>query len=160
MIEIPVWFTVTETFRSKSRFRSVGLPDTEADTLVSKTRPSRALGGRGQERGLSTQTIYDRSQTDGVGLAITAGVAAEQLGGGAPNVNITVVLAKLAQAPTGGGASRALKTIDPLARVSTVKYDGGSAVVERRDPHGVGYNAVFDVLGRETSRTDTHGEER
>ena len=54
--------------------------------------------------GLTTQTIYDRCLTDGVGLDSTGGVAIEKLGGGTYNVNITAVLAKLAQAPTSGGA--------------------------------------------------------
>ena len=204
--------------------------------------------GVAKTQGLTTQTIYDRSLNDGVGLDSPAGLSIEKLGGGTYNVHITAVLAKLAQAPASGGAGvtfgawtdgsatlsinpqeelavsiqdglgrtvctariesyfgpnpnalvtwqctrydnvvalsgfgdvvetisvdaaagqakthtdgagRALETLDALGKVSTAKYDDGSAVEESRDPNSVGYNAVFDALGRETSRTDTHGE--
>ena len=66
--------------------------------------PIAGLGGVVKSDGLTTQTIYDRCLTDGVGLDSTGGVAIEKLGGGTYNVNITAVLAKLAQGPTSGGA--------------------------------------------------------
>ncbi|HMO93708.1 MAG TPA: RHS repeat protein, partial [Pirellulaceae bacterium] len=56
------------------------------------------------------------------------------------------------------GAGRTLQSVDEANQVTQYVYDPQSNVVQTRDPNNVGFDAVYDGLGRQTSSTDTQND--
>jgi len=58
------------------------------------------------------------------------------------------------------GGGRPLQVKDELGMLTTIQFDADDQRISVRDPNGIGYDAIYDALGRMTARTDTHGDSR
>jgi RHS repeat-associated protein len=124
---------------STTKFDVLGRPVASTQWLTARglvdpqSVPLAGLYAADKTEGLTTQTLYDRNLTDGVGLDSATGMTVSKLGGGTYNVSLAAVLTKLASTPANGGASVTFATgsdgsatvsISPLEELTVSVQDG------------------------------------